>query len=66
MEEGLLDKVLTTNLIYQNPETLKRPYYESVDMSEYLASIVDTVNHNMSLERFISPSEKISSKLKTS
>ena len=66
VEEGLLDKVLTTNLIYQNPETLKRPYYESVDMSEYLASVVDTVNHNMSLERFISPDEKISNKLKTS
>ncbi|MBO4837899.1 MAG: ribose-phosphate pyrophosphokinase [Lachnospiraceae bacterium] len=66
VEEGLLDKVLTTNLIYQNPETLIRPYYESVDMSEYLASVVDTVNHNMSLERFISPDEKISNKLKTS
>ena len=65
VEEGLLDKVLTTNLIYQSPETLKRPYYESVDMSEYLASVVDTVNHNMSLERFISSDEKISNKLKT-
>ena len=64
-EEGLIDKVLTTNLIYQNPETLRREYYESVDMSEYLARIVDTVNHNVSLERLVTPDEKISNKLKT-
>ena len=65
-EEGLIDKVLTTNLIYQNPETLRREYYESVDMSEFLASVVDSVNHNASLERFITPDEKITNKLKTS
>ena len=63
--EGVLDKVLTTNLIYQNPETLRRDYYYSVDMSEYLASVVDTLNHNASLERYITPSEKITNKLKT-
>ena len=65
-QQGIIDKVLTTNLIYQNPETLRREYYESVDMSEYLASIMDTVNHNTSLERYISPDDKISNKLKTS
>ena len=66
VEEGIIDKVLTTNLIYQNPETLRRDYYVSVDMSEYLASIVDTLNHNTSLERYISSNEKITSKLKNS
>ena len=64
MEEGYIDKVLTTNLIYQHPETLKRDYYVSVDMSEYLASIVDTLNHNASMEKLITPSEKITNKLK--
>ena len=63
--EGVIDKVLTTNLIYQSPETLEREYYASVDMSEYLASVVDTLNHNTSLERYITPSEKITSKLKS-
>ena len=66
VEEGVIDKVLTTNLIYQNPETLRRDYYESVDMSEYLASIVDTLNHNTSIERYIQSDEKITNKLKTS
>ena len=64
VEEGYIDKVLTTNLIYQNPETLRRDYYVSVDMSEYLASLVDTLNHNASMEKLITPSEKITSKLK--
>ena len=65
VEEGVVDKVLTTNLLYQSPETLERDYYASVDMSEYLASVVDTLNHNTSLERYITPSEKITSKLKS-
>ena len=65
VEEGVIDQVLTTNLIYQSPETLERDYYTSVDMSEYLASVVDTLNHNTSLERYITPSEKIANKLKT-
>ena len=65
VEEGVIDNVLTTNLIYQSPETLERDYYTSVDMSEYLASVVDTLNHNTSLERYITPSEKITNKLKT-
>ena len=64
--DGIIDKVLTTNLIYQSPETLRRDYYVSVDMSEYLASVVDTLNHDRSIERYITPDEKISNKLKTS
>lgn len=59
VEDGLIDYVLTTNLIYQNPETLARPYYASVDMSEYLASLIDTLNHNASMESMLTPSEKI-------
>ncbi len=66
VEEGVIDKVLTTNLIYQSPETLRREYYVSVDMSEYLASVVDTLNHDRSIERYIQSDEKITNKLKTS
>ncbi|MBQ4424356.1 MAG: ribose-phosphate pyrophosphokinase [Lachnospiraceae bacterium] len=64
-EEGLIDYVLTTNLIYQDPETLRREYYASVDMSEYLASVVDTLNHNASMEKLMTASDKIQNKLKT-
>ena len=64
VEQGYIDKVLTTNLIYQNPETLRRDYYVSVDMGEYLARLVDTLNHNTSMEKLMTPSEKITNKLK--
>ena len=41
-EEGVITKVLTTNLIYQTPELLKRPYYINCDMSKYIALLIDT------------------------
>lgn len=58
-EEGLIDAVLTTNLIYQTPELLSRPYYISCDMSKYMALIIDTLNHDGSISSILSPSERI-------
>ena len=46
-EEGLFTKLLTTNLIYQTPELLSRPYYISCNMSKYIALLVDTLNHDV-------------------
>ena len=43
-ENGLIDRVLTTNLVYQTPELLSRPYYISVDMSKYIALIIDNLS----------------------
>ena len=45
-EQGYFTKLITTNLIYRSPELLKRPYYETANMYQYLANILDTVNHN--------------------
>ena len=42
-ENGIIDRVLTTNLVYQTPELLSRPYYIDVDMSKYIALIIDAV-----------------------
>lgn len=58
-EEGLIDKVLTTNLIYQTPELLERPYYISVDMSKYIALIIDTMNHDLSISELLNPVDRI-------
>ena len=44
-EEGLISGILTTNLIYQTPELLSRPYYINCDMSKYIALVIDTLNH---------------------
>jgi len=58
-EKGLIYRVLTTNLIYQKPELLEKPYYISVDMSKYVALIIDTLNHDMSISGLLNPVERI-------
>mgnify|MGYP002934501838 CR=1 FL=1 len=58
-KEGILDAVLTTNLIYQTPELLERPYYINCDMSKYIALVIDTLNHDGSVSSILSPNERI-------
>ena len=58
-EEGLIHKVITTNLVYQTPELLSRPYYISADMSKYVALIIDKLNHDASISELLSPTERI-------
>lgn len=58
-ENGLIDKVLTTNLIYQTPELLQREWYISCDMSKYIAYIIDTLNHDSSISDLLNPNERI-------
>ncbi len=57
--EGLIHGILTTNLIYQTPELLSRPYYISCDMSKYIALLIDTLNHDGSTSSILDPSERI-------
>lgn len=63
-EEGLIDRVLTTNLVYQSPELLAKPYYTSVDMSKYIALIIDNLNHDGSLSGLLNPTGRINRLLK--
>ena len=58
-EEGIINNILTTNLIYQTPELLSRPYYINCDMSKYIALLIDTLNHDGSISSILSPSERI-------
>jgi len=58
-EEGLITKVLTTNVIYQTPELLERDWYISCDMSKYIAYIIDTLNHDQSISDLLIPNERI-------
>jgi ribose-phosphate pyrophosphokinase len=58
-QNGFIDRVLTTNLIYQKPELLTKPYYINVDMSKYIALIIDNLNHDDSLSGLLSPTERI-------
>ena len=58
-EEGLISGILTTNLIYQTPELLSKPYYINVDMSKYIALIIDNLNHDASLSELLNPTGRI-------
>ena len=58
-EKGIIHGILTTNLIYQTPELLSKPYYINCDMSKYIALIIDTLNHDGSLSDILSPNERI-------
>lgn len=64
VEEGLITKVLTTNLVYQPEELLKRDYYISVDISKYIALLIDTLNHDASISDLLNPTERIQEVLK--
>ncbi|MCX4295636.1 MAG: ribose-phosphate pyrophosphokinase [Lachnospiraceae bacterium] len=57
--DGVFDKVVTTNLCYRPPELLTKPYYLEADMSKFLASIIDFLNHDLSIEPVSTPTEKI-------
>lgn len=58
-EEGLITGILTTNLIYQTPHLLSKPYYINCDMSKYIALLIDTLNHDGSISTLLNPSERI-------
>ena len=58
-EDGIISGILTTNLIYQTPELLSKPYYINCDMSKYIALIIDTLNHDGSISSILSPNERI-------
>ena len=58
-DNGIIDRILTTNLVYQTPELLSRPYYINVDMSKYIALIIDNLNHDDSLSELLNPTKRI-------
>ena len=57
--DGIITKVLTTNLVYQTPELLERDWYINCDLSKYIAYIIDTLNHDSSISDLLNPNERI-------
>ncbi len=58
-ENGIFDRVLTTNLIYQSPALLEREWYINCDMSKYIAYLIDTLNHDSSISDLLDPYVRI-------
>ncbi|MCR5798257.1 MAG: ribose-phosphate pyrophosphokinase [Eubacterium sp.] len=63
-ESGLIYRVMTTNLVYQPEELLSKEYYINVDMSKYIALLINTLNHDASISGLLDPSERIHKVLK--
>ena len=63
-ENGIIDRILTTNLTYQTPELLEKPWYVNCDMSKYIAYIIDTLNHDSSISELLDPTERIQNLIK--
>lgn len=63
-EEGLITKVLSTNLTYRKEELKQSPWYIEVDMSKFIAYLIDTLNHDQSISSLLNPADKISNLLK--
>ena len=58
-QAGVFDKLLTTNLVYQPEKLLEKPYYITCDMSKYIALIIDTLNHDLSVSHLLNPVDRI-------
>jgi ribose-phosphate pyrophosphokinase len=58
-EKGYLNRLITTNLVYLPPELLEKPYFQVADMSKFIALIIDSLNHDTSIEQVLNPTEKI-------
>ncbi len=63
-ENGLIDGVFTTNLVYQTEELKSRDWYYSVDMSKYVALLIDTLNNDKSISELLNPGIRIENFLK--
>ena len=58
-ENGYIDRIITTNLTYLPEEIYEKPYFSCADMSKFLALIIDSLNHDISIGNVLDPSEKI-------
>lgn len=59
-EDGLIDYVISTNLTYRRPELQAAPWFIEADMSKYISYIIATLNHDRSLSKLLTPSDRIS------
>ena len=58
-KKGLFDRLVTTNLVYQPEELLEKEYYINCDMTKFVASIIDTLNHDLSISHLLDPADRI-------
>lgn len=62
-EDGTIYKIITTNLTYQKPELFEKEWYESADVSKYIALLIDAINHDASISDILDPTERIKKRI---
>ena len=62
-EDGIIDKIFTTNLVYRKPEIMTKPWYVEVNMAKYVAYIIDTLNHDTTISNLLDPNARIAALL---
>lgn len=63
-KNGIINGVFGTNLTYRTPELLNSPWFYDVDMSKYIAYIIEAINHDVSISQLLDPHDKIDALLK--
>lgn len=58
-EKGYIDRVITTNLTYLPKEVYDKPYFVTADMSKFLALIIDSLNHDVTIGSVLNPTDRI-------
>ncbi len=58
-EKGYIDRVITTNLTYLPPEAKEKPYFVVADMSKFIALIIDSFNHDVTMSHVLNPTDRI-------
>ena len=54
-EDGIISRVISTNLTYCQPELKKAPWFIEADMSKYISYIIASLNHDRSLSTLLNP-----------
>ena len=57
--KGLITKLFATNLTYRKEELKKSPWFVEVNMSKFLAHLINKLNHDESIGPLLDPSDKI-------
>lgn len=58
-KDGLIDKIFTTNLVYGEDELMTKEWYQRVDISKYVAYLIDTINYDNSISELLNPIDRI-------
>ncbi|MBE0600583.1 MAG: ribose-phosphate diphosphokinase, partial [Firmicutes bacterium] len=58
-EDGIITRVISTNLTYTRPELKAMPWFLQADMSKFISYIIASINHDRSISALLNPYDRI-------